>query len=72
LVLVGLPPIDRLPIIKQESLVLRIKEGVGDDSQWTRGTLANAKFIDLAEYAADLFDAAPKTLAKQIGAFLKA
>jgi pimeloyl-ACP methyl ester carboxylesterase len=72
LVLVGLPPIDRLATVKQESLVLRIKAGVGDDSQWNTGTLPNAKFIDLAEYAADLFDAAPKTLAKQISAFLKA
>ncbi|HEY3655666.1 MAG TPA: alpha/beta hydrolase [Steroidobacteraceae bacterium] len=71
LVLVGVPPLDRLPVIKQESLVLRMKLGAGGDSQWTTGTLPNAKFIDLAEYTADLFDAAPKTLAKQIGAFLK-
>lgn len=72
LVLVASPPVDRLPVIKQESLVLRIKLGIGDDSQWTKGTPSKAKFLDLAEYAADLFDAAPKTLAKQIGAFLKA
>ncbi len=52
--------------------MLRIKLGIGDDSQWTKGTLAKAKFIDLAEYAADLFEAAPKHLAKQIGTFLKA
>ncbi len=72
LVLVAAPPIDGLPVIKQESLVLRIKLGVGDDSQWTKAILPEAKFIDLAEYDADMFDAAPKTLAKQIGAFLKA
>ena len=72
LVLVAVPPIERLPVITQESLVLRIKLGVGDDSQWAKGTLPKAKFIDLAEYAADLFDAAPKTLAKQIAAFLAA
>jgi pimeloyl-ACP methyl ester carboxylesterase len=72
LVLVAAPPIDALPVIKQESLVLRIKLGVGDDSQWTKAILPRAKFIDLAEYDADMFDAAPKTLAKQIGAFLKA
>jgi pimeloyl-ACP methyl ester carboxylesterase len=72
LVLVAAPPIDALPVIKQESLVLRIKLGVGDDSQWTRAILPQATFIDLAEYDADMFDAAPKTLAKQIGAFLKA
>jgi pimeloyl-ACP methyl ester carboxylesterase len=72
LVLVAAPPIDGLPVIKQESLVLRIKLGVGDDSQWTKAILPQARFIDLAEYDADMFDAAPKTLAKQIGAFLKA
>jgi pimeloyl-ACP methyl ester carboxylesterase len=72
LVLVASPPMDGLPVIKQESLVMRIKLGVGDDSQWTQGTLPKATFVDLADYAADLFDAAPKTLAKQIGTFLKA
>ncbi len=72
LVLVGVPPIDRLPVIPQESLVLRIKLGAGDDSQWTRGILPRAKFIDVADYAADLFDSSPRTLAKQIGAFLSA
>jgi len=72
LVLVGVPPMDRLPVIKQESLVLRVKLGAGDDSQWAKGSLPRAKFIDLAEYSDDLFDAAPKTLAKQIGAFLAA
>jgi pimeloyl-ACP methyl ester carboxylesterase len=72
LVLVAAPPIDALPVIKQESLVLRIKLGVGDDSQWAKAILPRAKFIDLTEYDADMFDAAPKTLAKQIGAFLKA
>jgi hypothetical protein len=45
---------------------------VGDDSQWTKTILPQAKFIDLAEYDADMFDAAPKTLARQIGGFLKA
>jgi pimeloyl-ACP methyl ester carboxylesterase len=72
LVLVAVPPIERLPVITHESLVLRIKLGVGDDSQWAKGTLPKAKFIDLAEYAADLFEAAPKTLAKQVAAFLAA
>jgi pimeloyl-ACP methyl ester carboxylesterase len=72
LVLVAAPPMDGLPVIDKESLVLRIKLGVGDDSQWTKAILPRAKFIDLAEYNADMFDAAPKTLAKQIGAFLQA
>ena len=42
-----------------------------DDAPWAKGVLPNARFVELADYAADLFDAAPKTLAKQIGAFLK-
>ena len=72
LVLVGAPAIERLPAIKQETLVMRIKLGAADDAQWARALLPKAKFADVAEYAADLFDAAPKTLAKQIGDFLKA
>jgi pimeloyl-ACP methyl ester carboxylesterase len=72
LVLVAAPPREGLPVIKQDSLVMRVKLGTSDDSQWTRGTLQRAKFIDLNDYAADLFDAAPKTLAKQIGDFLAA
>lgn len=72
LVLVAVPPIERLPLIRQESLVLRVKLGVGDDAQWAKGILSKAKYIDLAEYAADLFEAAPKTLAKQIADFLQA
>lgn len=70
LVLVGAPPMDGLPVIKQEALVLRIKLGAGDDSQWTRGVLPKVSFIDLADHAPDLFEAAPKTLAKQIAVFL--
>ena len=71
LVLIAAPPIDELQPVKHQSLVLRIKLGVGDDSQWTKAILPQAQFMDLDEYDADMFDAAPKTLAKQIGAFLK-
>jgi hypothetical protein len=43
-----------------------------DDSQRALGALTRVKFIDLPEYSADLFEAAPKTLAKQVAAFLAA
>jgi len=72
LVLVAAPPIDRVPVIRQESLVLRIKLGVGYDSQWTQGVLLKATFVDLAEFSADVFDAAPDSLVRQIGEFLRA
>lgn len=70
LVLVGVPPVERLPLISQEALVLRVKLGAADDGQWAKGMLTRAKFVDLAEYTADMFEAAPRTLAKQIAAFL--
>jgi pimeloyl-ACP methyl ester carboxylesterase len=72
LVLVRVPPLDLSPVVKQETLVLRIKLGTADDTQWSRGVLPNARFVELTEYTADLFDAAPKTLAKEISAFLQA
>jgi pimeloyl-ACP methyl ester carboxylesterase len=70
LALVGLPVTDRLPALKQEVLVLRAPAETSAGMLTLKTTLPNAKFVDLADYAGDLFDAAPKTLAKQIGAFL--
>ncbi len=70
LVLVGRPLLDRMPVVRQETLVLRIEPGA-DDASWAKGVLPNARFVEFADYAADLFEAAPKTLAKQINAFLK-
>jgi pimeloyl-ACP methyl ester carboxylesterase len=69
LVLVGAPPMDRIPIVKQECLVLRIKLDQ-DDAQWSKGALPNAR-VELTDHGADLFDTMPKVLAKHIGAFLK-
>ncbi len=85
LVLVAAPPLDAQPgrgpvpepapkvrSVAHESLVLRVKAGEGDDSGWTAESLARPTFIELDDYAADLFEAAPKTLAKHIGDFLRA
>jgi pimeloyl-ACP methyl ester carboxylesterase len=71
LVLLKVPPMDRIPVVKQASLVLRVKLGTADDTEWSRGVLPNARVAELTDYAADLFDAAPKTLAKQISGFLQ-
>jgi len=70
LVLARVPPVDRMPVVKQDTLVLRIKLGVADDGQWSKGVLPNARFADLRDGAADLF-ADPKMLAKLVSAFLK-
>jgi pimeloyl-ACP methyl ester carboxylesterase len=71
LVLVGVPPMDRVPAVKQESLVLRSKLDAAHEAEWSKGVLPNARFLESTDHAADQFDAAPKTLAKQISAFLK-
>lgn len=72
LVLLRAPPMDRVPTVKQPCLVLRIKLGAADDAEWTRGALPHARFLDLKDYTADLFEVAPKQLAQQIAAFLDA
>lgn len=72
LILVAPPPMDNLTVVKQETLVVRIKPRPSDDAQWAQRTLAKARFVDLTEHADDLFDAAPQALAKLIGDFLRA
>jgi pimeloyl-ACP methyl ester carboxylesterase len=70
LVLVGMPTADPLPTAKQQALVLRTRMEAGDGLHIAKAALPNGKFLEVAEYAEDMFEAAPKTLAKQIDAFL--
>ena len=70
LVLVGIPAASRLPTVQQRAFVMRIRLETSDGLAKAKAALPNGKFIDSAEYADDLFDVAPKTLAKDIGAFL--
>jgi pimeloyl-ACP methyl ester carboxylesterase len=71
LVVIGPPPLEPLPEITQESLVLRVRLGVADDCQWTRGVLTRATFIDVDDYSGTLFDALPQAVGARIGAFLR-
>jgi pimeloyl-ACP methyl ester carboxylesterase len=70
LVLVGIPAAQRLPTVKQRALVMRSRLETSDGLAKAKAALPNGKFVDSADYADDLFDVAPKTLAKDIGAFL--
>jgi len=70
LVLVGVPPVNGLAPVSQEALVLRVKLGRAMNRSGPRGVLTRAKIVDLNEYSSDMFQAAPKTLAKPIAAFL--
>jgi len=70
LVLVGIPAAHRLPTVKQLALVMRTRVETPESLAKAKAALPNAKFVNGADYADDLFDVAPKTLAKEIGAFL--
>jgi pimeloyl-ACP methyl ester carboxylesterase len=70
LVLVGFPDGDRLPRVSQQGLVMRTRLESAQCIAKAKAALPQGKFVDITDYADDLFDAAPKTLAKQIGTFL--
>ncbi len=69
LVLMRVPPMHRVATVRQETLVLKIK---GDETSWSKGVLANARLVELADYGVDVFDAAPQSIAREIAAFLDA
>jgi pimeloyl-ACP methyl ester carboxylesterase len=69
LVLVGTPPMDRIPPVKQPSLVMRSKTDP-NDAHWNPGVLLAARIAELPGAAADPFNADAPALAKQISAFL--
>jgi pimeloyl-ACP methyl ester carboxylesterase len=70
LVLVGVPVAYPLPTVKQPGLVMRTRLETPEGLAKARGALPNGRFVDIADYTDDLFDAAPKTLSKEIGSFL--
>jgi pimeloyl-ACP methyl ester carboxylesterase len=70
LVLTGVVAADGLPSIQQPTLIMRTRLETPDDIAKLKTALPNGKFVDIDDYANDLFAAAPKTLGKQIGTFL--
>jgi pimeloyl-ACP methyl ester carboxylesterase len=70
LILAQVPSGDRLPKVSAHALVLRAPQESAEEIAKVKAALPHATFEDLAAYTDDLFDAQPRTLAKQIGAFL--
>ena len=66
----GVSSAEPLPTIRQPTLAMRTRLDTPDGNFALKTALPNGKFVDIADYANDLFDAAPLTLAKQIGVFL--
>ena len=69
-VLMGVPAADRLPQVSAPILVMRTQLESPEVLAKLKAAVRHAKFEDIAQYADDLFNTQPKTLAKQIGAFL--
>lgn len=71
LVLVGSPPMDRVPAVKQPCLILRTQSDAEDDALRIRSALPNARWLELVPPTVDVFDSDSKALAVQIAAFLR-
>ena len=65
-----LSPLKKVATAKQPALILRTKMDAPDSMARAKAALPAAKFLEAPDYAEDLFDAAPKTLAKDIGGYL--
>jgi pimeloyl-ACP methyl ester carboxylesterase len=70
LVLAGVGTAKGIPAIEQPTLIMRTRLETVEDIAKLKAALPNGKFVDIDDYANDLFAAAPKTLAKQISTFL--
>jgi len=70
LALVGVPRPGSLPTVSQQALLMRTRSETADDIARAKAAVPHGKVVDIADYADDLFDAAPMTLARQIGEFL--
>jgi pimeloyl-ACP methyl ester carboxylesterase len=68
-VLVGSPPLDRIPAIKQDCLVVKTKVDQPDEARWAESALPNAQLVEID--APDSIDSDPKAFAARIGPFLK-
>ena len=62
---------ERLRLVKQPTLVLRPRDDLWDATARARGSLPDARFVDLADFGHGLFDVAPAVVASQVREFLR-
>ncbi len=70
LVLFAVPPVEELRSVLQPGLVLQVKLGRAREAPWVQGIVPNARLKDLADFADEPFENAPRELARQVGEFL--
>jgi hypothetical protein len=63
-------PSERLPLLKQPTLVLRLKDEFWDQAPRIRGALSNGAMLDLADYGQGFLSAAPQRFASIAREFL--
>jgi pimeloyl-ACP methyl ester carboxylesterase len=71
LVLVGTPTAERLPSVKQPALVMRTRLEPAEVLPKIKELVPNGKFVEVLDFAQDLFEAAPAEPIKQLAAFLR-
>jgi pimeloyl-ACP methyl ester carboxylesterase len=54
------PVSERLPLVKQSSVVLRLRDEYGDYAPRVRSSLPNSSLLDLQDYGRDFISAAPQ------------
>jgi pimeloyl-ACP methyl ester carboxylesterase len=54
------PVSERLPLLKQSSVVLRLRDEYGDYAPRVRSSLPNSSLVDLQDYGRDFISAAPQ------------
>jgi pimeloyl-ACP methyl ester carboxylesterase len=67
-VLMGSPPLDRIPAVKQPCLVVKSASDGPEDTRWANGVLPHARIVEVA--AADLLDSDPAIFAERVAPFL--
>jgi pimeloyl-ACP methyl ester carboxylesterase len=63
-------PSERLPLIKQPTLVLRLKDEFWEQAPRVRGALTNGSLLDLSDYGQGFLSAAPNRFASAAREFL--
>ncbi len=57
------PVSERLPLLKQQSIVLHLRDEFGDYAPRVRASLPNSSLVDLPDYGRDFIGAAPQRFA---------
>ncbi|MBB6096570.1 pimeloyl-ACP methyl ester carboxylesterase [Povalibacter uvarum] len=64
------PASERLPLVRQQSLVMRLKDEFWDHAPRARASLSNSSMLDLSEYGQGFISAAPQRFAAVAREFL--